>query len=292
MEKVNRRAGELMMESHGMRHPEKALRVTWLGNRKCAFEYPRLDWEVTEELDNAIAHWRIGDLTFAAGEYRRLIDEYPEFIDAHHHLALLLDRAGREEEAFRIWQDVVAMGIECLPTRFEIGRDLLPWSILENRPFLRAYHSLGLGFLERGEIEKALDIFNNMLAMNPGDNQGARALTIDCGFRLNRPLDVLAICERYPDDGMEQVVYGRALALYQLGRKVKAERALREALEFLPLIARELVKERHRKPKGLHSDYVTHGGADQAYYYWIEQGTHWKNTSGALGFVKECLTKQ
>jgi hypothetical protein len=36
------------MESHGMHHPEKALRVTWLGNRECAFEYPGLDWEVTE----------------------------------------------------------------------------------------------------------------------------------------------------------------------------------------------------------------------------------------------------
>ena len=287
-----RRTGVRMEHNDRIRRPEAALRVVEAWEREWMFEYPRLGWDVMDEFDDAVERWRIGDLAFAAGEYRRLIDEYPEFIDAHHHLALLLDRVGREEEAFRIWQDVVAMGLKCLPARFELGRDLLPWSILENRPFLRAYHGLGLALLERGEIEKALDIFNNMLALNPGDNQGARALAIDCGFRLNRPLDVLAICEQNADDGMEQVVYGHALALYQLGRKVEAERVLREALEFLPLVGRELVKERHRRPKELDPNYVTHGGADQAYYYWIEQGRHWKNTPGALGFVKECLSTE
>lgn len=281
-----------MEHKNRIRCPEEALRVVEVSEGRWTFEYPRLGWDVMDEFDNAVERWRIGHLAFAAGEYRRLIRGYPEFIDAHHHLALLLDRTGREEEAFRIWQDVVAMGLACLPAGFEIGQDLLPWSILENRPFLRAYHGLGLALLERGETEKALDIFNNLLALNPGDNQGARALAIDCGFWLNRPLDVLAICEQYSDDGMEQVVYGHALALYQLGRKVKAERALREAVEFLPLVARELVKQRHRKPKDLDPNYVTHGGADQAYYYWIEQGPHWKNTPGALEFVKECLSTQ
>ena len=281
-----------MEHNNRMCYPEGALGVAKVGEREWMFEYPRLDWEMMEEFHDAIEHWRMGDFTFAEGVYRQLVEDYPEFIDAHHHLALLLDRTGREEEAFRTWQDVVAMGLDCLPKEFEMGRDLLFWSILENRPFLRAYHSFGLEYLERGEIEKALEILSNILTMNPGDNQGVRALVIDCDFRLNRPRDVLAVCERYPDDGMEQVVYGRILALYQLGRKAKAAEALSEAVEFLPLVAQELVKGRHRKPKDLHLGYVTHGGPDQAYYYWIEQGSHWKNTPGALEFVRECLNKQ
>jgi tetratricopeptide (TPR) repeat protein len=278
------------MESEsGLVCPEGAIAVTRAGEQEWMFEYPRLSWEILEEFHEAIDAWRVGEFASAEEVYRQLIADYPEFIDACHHLALLLSDTGREAEAFQMWQETVAIGLDCLPEQFEIGRDLLPWYFLENRPFLRAYHGLGLEYLERGEIDEALEISNNMLAMNPNDNQGVRALVIDCNFFLNRPSDVLAVCDQYPGDGLEQVMYGRALALYQLGRRAEAEKALSEAIEFLPLVAKELVKSRHRKPKDLHPDRVTVGGADQAYWYWIDQGQHWKNTPGAIEFVRECL---
>jgi tetratricopeptide (TPR) repeat protein len=280
-----------MMEPYRIRYPEGALSVKHMGEREWTFEYPRISWEIMEEFHEALEHWRVGDLAFAEEAYRELLDDYPEFIDVHHHLALVLDVTGRDEEALRIWQAVVAMGLECLPQEFEMGRDGLPWFVLENRPFLRAYHALGLEYLERGEVERALEMFENMLAMNPGDNQGVRALVIDCNLRLGRPREVLAICDQYPGDMMEQVVYGRPLALYQLGRRAEAEQALREAIEFLPLVARELVKRRHTEPEGLNPAYVTQGGADQAYFYWLDQGDNWKNTPGALQFVRDCLAK-
>jgi len=34
---------------------------------------------------------------------------------------------------------------------------------------------------------------------------------------------------KVPDDGMEHVIYGRVLTLYQLEQKSKAKKALREA---------------------------------------------------------------
>jgi tetratricopeptide (TPR) repeat protein len=271
--------------------PDGAITVVNMGEHEWTFEYPRLSWDVMEEFHTALEHWRIGDFATAEATYRELVDEYPEFIDVHHHLALLLDATGRDEQAFWLWQAVVELGLSCLPTEFELGRDQLPWLILENRPFLRAYHGLGLAYLERGETEKALGIFENILALNAGDNQGARALVVDCSFQLNRPKDVLAVCDRYPGDGMEQLMYGRALALYQLGRKDEAAEALDDAIEFLPLVAKELVKKRHRRPKELRWDTITYGGADQAYIYWVDQGQHWKNTPGAIDFVMERLKK-
>jgi tetratricopeptide (TPR) repeat protein len=278
-----------MEDKENIHYPKDAIVVTRMGEREWMFEYPRLTWNVMEEFHEALEYWREGYFPVAEEMYNELIDGYPEFIDVHHHLALLLSVTEREEEAYQIWQKVVAMGLDCLPEAFQMGQDLLPWLILENRPFLRAYHSLGLEYLERGEIVRALKIFHNILVMNPGDNQGVRALVIDCSFCLNLPIDVLTVCDQYPDDGMEQVIYGRVLALYQLGRKDEAREVLEEAIEFLPLVAEELVKTRHRKPKDLRPGYVTHGGADQAYYYWTEQGNHWKRTPGALEFVRACL---
>ena len=223
--------------------PDGAITVVTMDEHEWTFEYPRVSWVVMEEFHEALEHWRVRDLVTAEEMYRALVDEYPEFIDVHHHLALLLDATGRGEQAFGLWQAVVELGLSCLPKEFEMGRDLLPWLILENRPFLRAYHGLGLEYLDRGKTEKAIRIFENILALNPGDNQGARALVVDCSFQLRRPQDVLAVCDRYPGDGMEQLMYGRALALYQLGRKDEAAEALDDAIEFLPLVAKELVKK-------------------------------------------------
>ena len=281
-----------MSENKGIAYPEGSLVVTHVGDLAWTFEYPRLEWEILESFHDAIGDWQMGNAVSAEETFRQLIDDYPEFIDVHHYLALLLSETGRDEEAFQIWQEVVALGLACLPVEFEMGRDTLPWLILENRPFLRAYHALGLEYLKRGKVEEALEIFDNMLAMNPGDNQGIRALVVDCNFRLNRPGDVLSVCGRYPDDAMEQLVYGRPLALYQLGRKAEAEEALSQAIEFLPLVAGELAKDRHTRPKDLYPGAVTHGGADQAYYYWADQGGQWENTPGAIELVRDLLNKR
>ena len=267
------------------------LRVTPVGDDEWTFEYPRLTFEVLDQFHEAIDLWHAGQIKQAERSYRQLIRRYPEFIDAYHHLALLLKNSSRELEAFRTWQETVTLGLNRLPDTFYFGRDRLPWLIIENRPFLRAYHGLGLEYLETDEVEKALVIFTNLLDLNPNDNQGIRALAIDCYFRLRRPGDVLRICDRFPDDGLEQVMYGRALALYQLGQRSAAEQALRQGIAHLPLVAKELTKSRHRQPKEMRPGYVTYGGADQAYLYWLEHGHHWRKTAGALEFVKATLQK-
>jgi tetratricopeptide (TPR) repeat protein len=64
----------------------------------------------------------------------------------------------------------VEIGKSCFPKNFSPGKDRLEWGFLENRPFLRACHNLGLLYLERGNAEKALSVFEDMLAMNPNDN--------------------------------------------------------------------------------------------------------------------------
>jgi len=112
-----------------------------------------------------------------------------------------------------------------------------------------------------------LEAFLKLLAWNPNDKQCIRSLAVDCYFRLGQPQGALEICERFPEDGMEGVLYGRPLALVQLGEVERARGALTEAVEYLPLVARELVKTRHRPPKNMRSNRITLGGDDQAYLY-------------------------
>jgi tetratricopeptide (TPR) repeat protein len=267
------------------------VRLKSWGDHTWAFDYPRLIGDVHDVFHAAIEAWEAGDDETAEKEYRELIATFPEFIDVHHHLALLLDETGRRPEALRIWGQVVDLGLRVLEGGFTRGEDLLPWGILDNRPFLRAYHGLAIAWLEDGFVKPALSIFNDILDMNPNDNQGVRALAIHCNFLLDQPEEVLVICDRYEGDSMEQVLYGRVLALFQLGRRAEAEDALSVAADALPLIAKELAKTRHRKPKDFDYDYIAVWSPGQAYYYWIEEGKLWRRTPGAIDFVREYLSK-
>lgn len=273
------------------RYPKEAVNVKQIGGNWWQFEYPRLSLDVLEEFHEAIDLWRMGYVDEAEDAYRRLIVEFPEFIDACHHLALLLNETGRQEGAFRVWKRAVNLGLSCLPEAFDMEQDELPWGILENRPFLRAYHGLALQYLERGDEAQALEMFENLLSMNPNDNQGVRALVINLYLQQKRPEDALALSRRYPDDAMEQTLYGRALALYQLGRKREATEALCAAIDLLPLVGKELTKTRHTRPESMHPDRITVGGEDQAYFFWREQGQYWEETPGAIAWVKSCLQR-
>lgn len=269
--------------------PAGALSVELLGEDHWEFVYPRLTQTIYDVFEDALESRRVRDIEYAEGRYRRLLSDYPEFIDVYHHLAMLLDENDREEEAFALWQQAVMLGSECLPEAVRSGSGTLPWLLLDNRPFLRAYHGLGLKFLERGEIEQALESFLKLLTWNPNDNQGIRSLAIDCSFRLGQPEGALEICDRFPEDGMEGVLYGRPLALYKLGEIEQAREALALAVYNLPLVAQELVKQRHRKPKDLRLDSVALWSPEQAYLYWKEQGRYWEQTPGALDLLREVL---
>lgn len=269
--------------------PPGALSVEPRGDDSWEFIYPRLTLTIYDVFEDAIESWRVGDLEYAEDRYRQLLSDYPEFIDVYHHLAMLLDESEREEEALALWQHAVKLGLEPLPEEVLSGSGTLPWSFLDNRPFLRTYHGWSLKILERGEVDQALEAFLKLLAWNPNDNQGIRSLAVDCYFRLGQPQGALEICERFPEDGMEGVLYGRPLALYKLGEIGRARAAVALAVYNLPLVAQELVKQRHQKPKGLSLDRVTLWSPEQAYLYWKEQGRFWEETSGALDLLREML---
>lgn len=223
---------------------------------------------------------------------RWLIKKYPYFIDGYHHLAMLLEETERKDEARQLWERAVNIGLQCVIERFCGTGNNLKWGWLDNRPFLRAYHSLGLQYMKEGNLTRAIGIFDTMLKANPNDNQGIRSLLVECYFEVDRPTDVLRVCMLYPNDGMEELLYGKVLALLKLGKKDKAEKALARAVKSSSNIARELSKRTHKRPAGFDERFATWGSESEAFVYWERQGHVWKNTPSAIDFVREYLKKQ
>lgn len=270
---------------------EKKLKVEQVGPKQWKFADPPCLADIADEFSVALDLLEEEQDVEAEKIFRKLIKVCPLHIDAHHHLALLMSYRGDVMTAFELWGKAVEIGMKSLPEEFVMGEDRLEWSWLENRPFLRAYYGLAMFLFDAGRNDSAHLIFNHLLAMNPNDNQGVRALAVENSFAMDRPDEALQVCDKYENDGMADTVYGRSLALFGMGRKKQAEKALIRAVGLLPEVARELLRKRHRMPKDMSFGYITVGGADEAYDYWQRMGRYWKNTDGALAFLADVLSR-
>ncbi len=115
----------------------------------------------------------------------KLFREDLRCIDAHAHLG------NWEFDAFSTWGDSHKMALRHYEAGVRIAEltlgenfnGLLPWGFIDNRPYLRCLHGLGLCLWIEKEYSKAKDIFQKMLLLNPWDNQGMRFLLpeIDAG---------------------------------------------------------------------------------------------------------------
>jgi len=133
-----------------------------------------LRWEedpILEAIELAAAG-AVGEAEEVLGE---LLTADLRCLDAHAHLGKFLfedevwsgalDRAGRHYRA--------GAGIGGLALG-EDFRGLLPWGLIDNRPYLRCLHGHGLCLWRAGDLEAAGEVFRRLLWLNPHDNQGAR----------------------------------------------------------------------------------------------------------------------
>jgi tetratricopeptide (TPR) repeat protein len=252
------------------------------------WKFPESAWEVSERFYTGCELWEAGQTPAALAIFQDLLQRHPEHLDVRDRLAHVYEEIGQDDRAKPLLEEAVTLGRRAFPPAFRSG-DLLEWGWLENRPFLRCLCSLGVVYEREGRLKEALAIDQELLALNPNDNQGVRALAVTLLFALKRPEEVIKVCTAYPDDGMPEVAYGRALALFQLGRNHDATAALKEAVRWRPRVAAELLNTRHRRPQSSIPGYITMGGADEAYAYWQHSGRFWGETEGALPRVAETV---
>ena len=147
------------------------------------------------------------------------------------------------------------------------------WGWLDNRPALR----LLLQTIDMARYsEKELPLLEWLvLTLNPSDNGGHRERLVHAYCEAGRPADALAVCDRYPEDTLPGILYGRVLALYLLDRHGDAVASLKRATDCLPKVLKTLVAARPKMPP-LTPGMVTHGGKDEAWMYHIHYRHTWK----------------
>ncbi|MBL8179288.1 MAG: hypothetical protein JNK48_31715 [Bryobacterales bacterium] len=91
-------------------------------------------------------------------------------LDAHAHLGNLWFQH-RPALAIRHYEVGVRIGELSLGENFN---GLLPWGMIDNRPFLRCLNGYGLCLWRLERFDEAAQVFDRMLWLNPTDNQGVR----------------------------------------------------------------------------------------------------------------------
>ncbi len=195
------------------------------------------------------------------------------------------------DEAMRILEESIFEARKKVPAEFKIGKDRMPWSFLDNRPFLRLLGEYATLTEKINGPQKAIPLYQELLALNPNDNQGMREMLATAYIKTNRLEDLLKLDKQYPDDMMPGLKMGALLALYKLGRLDEAKKRMTQTKKRFPLVLKEILKREHPQPE-LTEGRVQVGGEDEAWIYWQEQGTFWMAAPGAREFLREHLEKK
>ena len=164
------------------------------------------------------------------------------------------------------------------------------WGMVETRPYMRARAGLAGCLWQLGQHQEAIGHYQDMLKLNPGDNQGIRYLLLTAYLEEGMDAAAKSLLGEYEDDASATWLYNHALLFYRQERSGKKARAqLREALQFNPHVPAYLLG-RKRLPKHL-PPYVGFGDENEAVYYVAEAGHLWLEQEGALDWLQRISTE-
>jgi tetratricopeptide (TPR) repeat protein len=126
----------------------------------------------TDPISDAVDAMESGDSKKAYRILTRLLEEYPECIDALAHLAsMYFDFEYKLKRALHCYWTAIYLAEKKFPKNFD---GLILWSRLKNRPYLRALCGYCVTNWRLKNFSEAQKTAKKLLRLNPPDNQGVR----------------------------------------------------------------------------------------------------------------------
>ncbi len=216
---------------------------------------------------------------------RKAIQTCPDCADAY---VLLAEHAETLDEALDLYEQGVAAGERALGAEGFREYEGHFWGFLETRPYMRARQGLADCLWAAGRREEAVGHCQDMLRLNPNDNQGIRYRLASALLDLQRHVELERLLQRYEEDSSAEWAYARALlAFRQEGDSERARQALKEAKKTNQHVPAYLTGSKPL-PREL-PEYITIGGEDEAVGYAAQFLPAWKNTPGATVWLRKTL---
>ncbi len=200
---------------------------------------------------------------------------------ADAYVLLAEEEAKSAEEARELYERGVKAGERAIgPEQFREWTGHF-WGMIETRPYMRARAGLATTLWHLGRREEAIAHYQELLRLNPGDNQGLRYVLASCLLEMGRDEALGKLLEEYGDEPTADWLYTRALWLFRRqGSGVEADAALDRALMANPNVVLYLLAMK-RLPKRL-PDHVGLGDESEAIAYVADNAQAWCETEGAI----------
>lgn len=204
---------------------------------------------------------------------------------ADAYVLLAEEAAKTREEALNYYEQGIAAGERALGKPFfkeNVGHF---WGMLETRPYMRARAGLATTLWSIGRTEEASQHFRELLRLNPGDNQGIRYSLLGLLLEIQKDDDARKLIKQFQDDAMAEWQYSQALLAFRKnGDSATAKKLLRSAIKGNQHVPAYLTGKK-RIPAKL-PPYIGIGDEDEAVSYASNHLRHWRNTPGAVDWLK------
>jgi len=216
---------------------------------------------------------------------RKALDICPDCADAY---VLLAENAATLDEAVKLYEEGVAAGERAIGKGGFQQYEGHFWDFLETRPYMRAREGLAQCLWEAGRCEEAVGHYQEMLRLNPNDNQGIRYALAACLLDLDRDDDLARLLTDYEKDATADWTYSMALlAFRQEGDSPRARQMLSKARKSNKHVVAYLLG--HKNVPRYLPEYITFGGEEEAMSYAYGFRKAWMNTPGAITWLRKTL---
>lgn len=217
---------------------------------------------------------------------RQALELWPDCADAY---VLLAEHARNRNEALHLFEQGVAAGTRAIGSQAfqeDVGHF---WSMLETRPYMRAREGLASKLWSMGRRDESIEHLQDMLRLNPGDNQGLRYTLAGWLLAEGREEELTHLLKQY-DEQSTAWAYTKALVAYRKHGDTPETRKLlavaRKENKHVPdyLLGRKFLPREQ-------PSYYSPGDEAEAVCYVGTDLSVWKETPGAIPWIEAIVSR-
>jgi tetratricopeptide (TPR) repeat protein len=207
---------------------------------------------------------------------------------ADAYVLLAEEKASSLKEAMELYENGIRAGERALGEKAFAEDAGHFWGILETRPYMRARAGLASCLREAGRLDEAISHYQELLCLNPNDNQGNRDDLLVCLIARGRDAEAADLLRQYEEGITANWLYTTALVAFRTsGPTADTLEKLQGAVKHNPHVPGFLLKN---PPRQLPTHYQL-GSREEAIIYANLFGPIWKMTPGALDWLKSTKVK-
>lgn len=230
------------------------------------------------------------DETAAKGKklIKQALELDPDNADAYNYLATLETDV---DKALTMYRQAVEAGERALGEDFIKENKGHFWGLIETRPYMRAKAGVADCLYAKNRINAAVEVYREMIELNPNDNQGVRYLLSTILLGKKDLSDYESFIKKF--DGEDSALWHYNNALYhfkKMGKSAKSDNELLKAYKNNPYVM-EFMLGLKELPEEM-PQFIGRGDENEAAAYIFDAIHTWGKTNGALDWMYEFLMER